>query len=110
MKEFSITKTNDINDLPETSLHGSDFRRILKSFCLRVSPNAAQIWQTVMLVKTFPATDRMGVAFALSTARNVFSTHMRHTDIRTTTRYGTSAERDMRDAHEKIVRLALIPA
>jgi integrase len=35
---------------------------------------------------------------------------MRHTDIRTTMRYGTSAEGDMRHAHEKIVRMALIPA
>jgi integrase len=35
---------------------------------------------------------------------------MRHTDIRTTMRYGTSAEGDMRQAHEKIVRMALIPA
>ena len=35
---------------------------------------------------------------------------MRHTDIRTMMRYGTSAEGDMRHAHEKIVRLALIPA
>jgi integrase len=34
---------------------------------------------------------------------------MRHTDIRTTMSYGTSAEGDMRQAHEKIVRLALIP-
>jgi integrase len=35
---------------------------------------------------------------------------MRHTDIRTTMRYGTSAEGDMRQAQEKIVRMALIPA
>lgn len=35
---------------------------------------------------------------------------MRHTDIRTTMRYGMSAESEMRRAHEKIVRLALIPA
>jgi len=35
---------------------------------------------------------------------------MRHTDIRTTMRYGTSAEGDMRHAHEKIVRMALISA
>ena len=35
---------------------------------------------------------------------------MRHTDIGTTMRYGTSAGGDMRHAHEKIVRLALIPA
>lgn len=35
---------------------------------------------------------------------------MRHTDIRTTMRYGTSAEGDLRQAQEKIVRLALIPA
>ena len=34
---------------------------------------------------------------------------MRHTDIRTTMRYGTSAEGNMREAQEKIVRLALIP-
>ncbi len=34
---------------------------------------------------------------------------MRHTYIRTTMRYGTSAEGDMRQAQEKIVRLALIP-
>jgi hypothetical protein len=33
---------------------------------------------------------------------------MRHSDIRTTMRYGTSAEGDMRQAQEKIVRLALI--
>ncbi len=32
---------------------------------------------------------------------------MRHTDIRTTMRYGRSAEADMRQAHGKIVRLAL---
>ena len=35
---------------------------------------------------------------------------MRHTDIRTTMRYGKSAVGEMRQAHEKIVGLALIPA
>jgi hypothetical protein len=34
---------------------------------------------------------------------------MRHTDIRTTLKYGTSAEGDMRQAQGKIVRMALIP-
>jgi integrase len=35
---------------------------------------------------------------------------MRHTDLRTTMKYGTSAEGGMRQAQEKIVRMALIPA
>ena len=35
---------------------------------------------------------------------------MRHTDIRTTMRYGTEAEGEMRHAQEKIVRMALISA
>jgi integrase len=35
---------------------------------------------------------------------------MRHADIRTTMGYGASAEGEMRQAHEKIVRLALVSA
>ena len=35
---------------------------------------------------------------------------MRHTDIRTTMRYGKSVVGEMCQVHEKIVGLALIPA
>jgi hypothetical protein len=61
--------TTDINGLPPTSPHGSDFEHHAPILGLASNPNAtaAQQWHTHTSGATSPATQWMGVAVALFT-------------------------------------------